>query len=136
MSSDAGVPIEVTMKSTDLDGDGRGNGSAVSLPGEVRSFRPHCPSCSVDVVLRSSSRPCSFYDCPGLPSQLEVTCKTCVFDFYIDEGTVRCDHDTCETARRLRANVPTYRAWLRLLEAERDASAEVRNGHDVRRHKA
>jgi len=92
-----------------------------SLPEEVRSFRPQCPNCSPEVVLESGSRPCSFYDCPGLPAQLEVTCPTCVYDFYADEGTVKCDHDTCEMALRLRANVPTYRAWLKLLADERVA---------------
>lgn len=93
------------------------------LPDEVRDFRPRCPNCSPQVVLTDSSRPCSTYDCPGLPRQLEVTCRICVYDFSIDEGTVRCDHDTCDTALRLKGNVPTYRAWLRLLAEERDQRA-------------
>lgn len=90
-----------------------------SLPEEVRDFRPQCPNCSPERVLQSDSRPCSFYDCPGLPEQLEVTCPICVYDFNADQGTVKCDHNTCETALRLKANVPTYRTWLQLLEEER-----------------
>ena len=95
------------------------------LPEEVRNFRPRCPNCSPEVLLASWSRPCSFYDCPGLPSQLQVTCNICVYDFFADDGTVKCDLNTCETARRLKANVPTYRAWLRMLEEERRITAGV-----------
>lgn len=89
------------------------------LPEEVRRFRPRCPNCSPDVVLEPSSRPCSFYDCPGLPTRLKVTCDICMFDFSIGEGTVKCDHATCPTAQTLKANVPVYRGWLRLLVDER-----------------
>jgi len=63
-------------------------------------------------------RPCSFYDCPGLPEELEVTCNICMFDFAAGDGQPRCDHATCETALRLTKNVPTYRAWVELMRAE------------------
>ena len=90
----------------------------VRLPEDVRDFRPECPNCNPQIVLDPAARPCSFYDCPGLPPQLQVTCNVCVYDFAADEGTARCDHDTCETALHLKANVPIYRAWVRLLQEE------------------
>lgn len=111
------------MLSTYLERDEPGNGGTLALPAEVRAFRPKCANCGIDALLAPGSRPCSFYDCPGLPSQLHVTCPICVYDFFADDGTVKCDHNTCETARRLKANVHTYRAWLRLVEQERCASA-------------
>ncbi len=64
------------------------------------------------------ARPCSFFDCAGLPKELEVTCNTCVYDFAAEIGQIKCDHDTCETAIRLKRNVRTYQTWLRLIEAE------------------
>ncbi len=99
--------------------------SSKSLPESVRVFRPQCPNCNPDVVLEEGSRPCSFYDCPGLPAELKVTCDMCMYDFAADDGQVKCDHSTCETALRLKGNVPVYRAWLELLEAERQARAVV-----------
>ena len=101
-----------------LDGNAKWDVDPAWLPEEVRNFRPRCPNCSSPVVLDLRSRPCSFYNCPGLPVRLQVTCDICVYDFFGDAGTIKCDHDTCETARRLKANVPIYRAWLRLLDEE------------------
>lgn len=93
--------------------------SALSdLPATVRNFRPRCPGCTPATVTRPGSRPCSFYDCPGLPAELRVVCDICVYDFAAGDGQVKCDHRTCETAIRLRGNVVTYRRWLRLLESE------------------
>ncbi len=88
------------------------------LPPDVRAFRPRCPGCTPKVVTAPGARPCSFYDCPGLPGQLRVSCDLCMFDFLAEDGQVKCDHSTCPTAARLRGNVETYRAWLQLLEAE------------------
>ena len=88
------------------------------LPQSVLQFRPRCPGCTPEKLREPGARPCSFYDCPGLPEELEVVCKICVYDFAADEGQIKCDHNTCETALRLKKNVPTYKAWLRLLEAE------------------
>jgi len=79
------------------------------LPLAVRSFRPKCPGCNPNAA---GARPCSFYDCPGLPTELRVTCDLCMYDFVADSGQVKCDHTTCETALRLKANVSTYEAWL------------------------
>lgn len=107
------------MLRTELERDLTGHDGTPALPAEVLSFRPRCPNCTIDVLLEPSSRTCSFYNCPRLPSQLQVTCPLCVYDFFADDGTAKCDHTTCETARRLKANVPIYRAWLRLLEQER-----------------
>ena len=88
------------------------------LSSAVRAFRPRCPGCSVQRATSEGAKPCSFYDCPGLPDELQVTCDTCMFDFAENDGQLKCDHDTCETARRLKANVKNYRAWIELLRAE------------------
>ncbi len=89
------------------------------LPTRVLEFRPLCPGCSPDAVTDPDARPCSYYDCPGLPAELEVTCDTCMFDFAADDGQVQCDHATCPTALRLAANVDTYRRWVAMLIDER-----------------
>lgn len=89
-----------------------------TLPESVRHFRPNCPGCMPTKLAAEGARPCSYYDCPGLPEELKVTCDTCMFDFVAEDGQVKCDHSTCETARRLRKNAHTYRAWLHLLEVE------------------
>jgi hypothetical protein len=90
----------------------------ILLPPAVRDFRPRCPGCSVDSILDPDARPCSYYDCPGLPEELQVTCRECMFDFVAEDGQVKCDHSTCPTAIRLEANVPVYRAWLATLMDE------------------
>lgn len=88
------------------------------LPPEVLDFRPMCPGCSPDALAGDDARPCSYYDCPGLPPELEVTCDLCMYDFVADDGQVSCDHATCPTALRLAGNVETYRRWVEMLMAE------------------
>lgn len=92
------------------------------LPRAVREFRPGCPGCTPDVVTADESRPCSHYDCPGLPPELQVTCNTCMYDFVAGDGQLKCDHATCETAQRLKANVDTYNRWVAMLRAEASGS--------------
>ena len=87
-----------------------------SLPGTVRRFRPRCPGCTPTSVTSAGARPCSFYSCSGLPEELKVTCDTCMYDFAAEDGQVKCNHETCETAVRLRSNVGIYKAWLRLIK--------------------
>ncbi len=89
-----------------------------SLPEVVQSFRPRCPGCTVSSLTAPGARPCSHYDCPGLPSELQVTCNTCMYDFAADDGQMKCDHATCETAHRLKGNVETYRAWIDIVRQE------------------
>ncbi|MFQ5558519.1 MAG: hypothetical protein ACE5GB_13565 [Acidimicrobiales bacterium] len=89
-----------------------------ALPRAVREFRPRCPGCTPGSVSAEGARPCSFYDCPGLPEGLRVTCDTCMYDFAAGDGRVSCDHDTCETALRLKGNVETYRRWVEMLRSE------------------
>ena len=89
-----------------------------TLPAAVRDFRPNCPGCTPMTVTGPDARPCSFYDCPGLPAELRVTCDTCMYDFAIHDGQVKRDHSTCEDALRLEGNVETYRIWLQMLKAE------------------
>lgn len=90
-----------------------------SLPPEVRAFRPRCPGCTPDALADSEAHPCSFYDCPGLPEALQVTCDWCMYDFAAGQGQVKCDHRTCDRAIRLRSNVRTYRTWLEMIGAVR-----------------
>jgi nitrite reductase/ring-hydroxylating ferredoxin subunit len=94
------------------------------LPDAVRAYRPRCPGCSPQKATAEGARPCSYYDCPGLPPELQVTCNLCMYDFSADDGQPTCDHSTCETARRLKGNVPTYRAWLQLLRQEAAGGTE------------
>lgn len=93
-----------------------------TLPQAVREYRPHCPGCTPQSATAEGARPCSFYDCPGLPAALQVTCDLCMFDFSVDDGQPTCDHNTCETARRLKGNVETYRTWVQMLQDEVAAS--------------
>jgi len=89
-----------------------------ALPEAVRKFRPRCPGCNPAVIGTAGSRPCSYYDCPGLPAELHVTCDRCMYDFAANDGQIKCDHATCETAARLKANLPIYRAWVEMVRAE------------------
>ena len=82
------------------------------------TYRPRCPGCTPEAIAAEGARPCSSYDCPGLPAALKVTCDLCMYDFYAGDGQVKCDHDTCETAARLRKNVDTYRAWVAAVTTE------------------
>jgi hypothetical protein len=93
-------------------------GEHASLPRSVSEFRPRCPGCTPQTISAAGARPCSFYDCPGLPKELEVTCDTCMFDFASQDGQPKCDHSTCEDALRLKKNVATYQRWVRLLAEE------------------
>ena len=89
-----------------------------SLPEAVRAFRPQCPGCTPASVSAAGARPCSHYDCPGLPAQLQVTCNKCMYDFAAQDGQHMCDHSTCEDALRLKGNVDTYRTWVQRLAEE------------------
>ncbi len=93
------------------------------LPKAVRDFRPRCPGCSPAKASAEGARPCSFYDCPGLPAELLVTCDLCMYDFAANDGQPKCDHRTCADAIRLQGNVETYRKWVELLRQEAAAHA-------------
>ncbi len=93
------------------------------LPPAVRDYRPQCPGCTPAKATDPEGRPCSFYDCPGLPEELEVTCDLCMYDFAADDGQIKCDHATCPAAIRLRRNVPFYRLWVEMLREELRRSA-------------
>lgn len=90
----------------------------LTLPAAVLGFRPQCPGCTRQLATADEARPCSFYECPGLPEELKVTCDLCLFDFAAQDGQVKCDQDTCETALKLRKNVETYRIWVQLIRTE------------------
>jgi len=94
-----------------------------SLPPEALAFRPRCPGCTPEKVAEEDARPCSSYDCPGLPSALQVTCDLCMYDFAAGDGQMKCDHATCETALRLKGNVDAYRAWVQLVATETTGNA-------------
>ena len=87
------------------------------LPESVREFQPGCPGCSPGTVSAEGARPCSHYDCPGLPVELQVTCNKCMYDFAASDGQPMCDHTTCEDAIRLTGTVETYRQWVARLAA-------------------
>jgi hypothetical protein len=93
----------------------------VVLPRSVREFRPRCPGCTLQHAVAEDAKPCSFYDCPGLPEELKVTCDLCLFDFVANDGQVKCDQRICATALRLKGNVKTYLAWVEILKAEESA---------------
>ena len=99
------------------------DGAFEELPKSVRDFRPNCPNCTPAKLVEPGARPCSFYDCSGLPAELEVTCDKCMYDFVADDGQVLCDHSTCATALRLSGNVETYRTWVRLVSTESETGA-------------
>ncbi len=99
------------------------------LPEAVRTFRPRCPGCESSVIGTAGARPCSYYDCPGLPAELHVTCDVCMFDFAANDGQVKCDHTTCETAARLKANVPIYRTWVEMVVAEAREADSASHAH-------
>ena len=40
-----------------------------------------------------------------------------MYDFSKDDGQMKCDHDTCLTAQRLRRNVAVYEAWREMVAA-------------------
>jgi hypothetical protein len=46
-----------------------------------------------------------------------------MYDFAAQDGQPSCDHNTCETALRLRGNVETYRKWIQLMKDEAAAQA-------------
>lgn len=94
-----------------------GEPNFAELPAAVQEFRPKCPGCTPAKVTTPDALPCSFYNCPGLPSELEVVCKVCVYNFASDDGTDKCDHSTCETAIRLKETSPPT-TWIHLLETE------------------
>ncbi len=90
-----------------------------SLPEAVRRWRPIHPGCTPETVTDPGARPCCFFDCPGLPEELQVICSDiCLFDFAAEDGQVWCDQEICPEALRLKGNVETYRLWLKLIEAE------------------
>ncbi|MDX1450204.1 MAG: hypothetical protein R3246_14210 [Acidimicrobiia bacterium] len=89
----------------------------IDLPPDVLAFRPRCPGCTPQRLAEEEVRPCSYYDCPGLPASLKVTCELCMYDFSKDDGQMKCDHDTCLTAQRLRRNVAVYEAWREMVAA-------------------
>lgn len=88
-----------------------------TLPETAKAFRPKCPGCTPKVVTDADAKPCSSYDCPGLPAELQVTCNSCMYDFAAGDGQIKCDHATCEDALRLKGNVETYRRWLEYIRA-------------------
>jgi len=93
------------------------------LAPSVRDYRPRCPGCTPETATAEGARPCSHYDCPGLPPELQVTCDLCMYDFAADDGQMQCDHDTCEKAQRLKGNVETFQMWIQLLKDEAAANS-------------
>lgn len=88
--------------------------------GRWEEFR-QCPGCNYDFATGGGERSCSYYDCPYLPSELNVFCDDCRFDYFTMEGNPSCDDPAlCEHGVDARANVENVHRWQ---EAQRHASA-------------
>lgn len=73
-----------------------------------------CPGCGYDLATGEGDKSCHQYDCPYLPSELDVFCPQCRFDFVTMEGNPPCDDPmTCEHGAEARANVANVEAWRR-----------------------
>ncbi|MFQ5949001.1 MAG: hypothetical protein ACE5KX_09095 [Acidimicrobiia bacterium] len=92
------------------------------LPQAVRRFRK-CPGCTYDWATGEGVRGCNYYDCPYLPAEMQVTCDWCGYNFFLQDGQVRCDHSTCVRALTLHKNAATYHRWRAWLAAQQRNTA-------------
>ena len=82
-------------------------------PDPVLDFQ-QCEACSYDFATGEGEKSCHYYECPYLPEALDVTCPTCLFNFYSQDGNPACsDPPDCEFARTVAPErVETLRRWL------------------------
>ncbi len=73
-----------------------------------------CEHCDYDFATGEGERTCHYFECPYLPDVLDVTCPTCRYNFYIDDGNPACgDPPDCEFARdQAPVRVAALRGWL------------------------
>ena len=80
--------------------------------GAWERFR-QCPGCGFDPATGDGERGCSWGDCPYLPSELDVLCPNCRFNFFTMEGNSQCGRPgVCEHSEEQRSNVENLRTWL------------------------
>ena len=74
-----------------------------------------CPSCWYDLTTGEGDRGCHYYECPYLPTLLDVHCPKCRFNFFTMEGDANCgDPPRCTFARNeTPRRVETLVWWLR-----------------------
>jgi hypothetical protein len=71
-----------------------------------------CGGCGWDIGTGEGERSCSWGECAYLPSELDVYCEQCRFNYFSLEGNPSCDDPlTCEHASVPLANVENYRRW-------------------------
>lgn len=74
-----------------------------------------CRGCGYDFATGEGERGCNYFDCPYLPSELNVFCDWCRFDFLTMEGNPPCeDPASCEHGVDARANVANVLRWKEL----------------------
>ena len=73
-----------------------------------------CEACTYDFATGEGEKSCHYYECPYLPEALDVTCPTCLFNFYAQDGNPACgDPPDCEFARTVAPErVATVQRWL------------------------
>ncbi len=71
-----------------------------------------CPGCGLDLATGEGDRGCSWAECPYMPSDLDVYCEQCRFNFYSGEGNPPCEDPwTCECAAEPLAHVENVKRW-------------------------
>jgi hypothetical protein len=71
-----------------------------------------CPHCGWNIGTGEGDRGCSYGDCPYLPTELDVFCEQCRFNFFAMEGNPTCnDPLRCQNAADPLSHVENYRAW-------------------------
>lgn len=73
-----------------------------------------CEACGFSLATGEGTRGCHNYGCPTLPEELDVTCPTCLYNFYADDGNPGCtDPPSCEFARKVAPErVANIRRWI------------------------
>jgi hypothetical protein len=76
-----------------------------------QAFR-NCPGCGYDIATGEGERSCSWGDCAYLPTELDVFCPNCRFNFFTDEGNPPCDEPAmCPHGAEARSHVENVRVW-------------------------
>jgi hypothetical protein len=65
-----------------------------------------CGGCGWDIGTGEGERNCSWGECAYLPTELDVYCEQCRFNYFSLEGNPSCDDPlTCEHARSLSCRI-------------------------------
>jgi hypothetical protein len=67
----------------------------------------------MDLVTGEGERSCAWGDCPYLPTELDVFCPNCRFNFYTKMGNPACeDPSTCPHGVEARSHVDNLAKWI------------------------